>query len=1369
MWAKTQQLLSHRNEGFQGVETKYLGGLWVMFEFKDKNVRDKFLIHEGILSWFSMLNIWNDKFVVAERLIWLEVEGVPFGAWNNDSFKKICSRWGEVLFVDDTDSTNRFSIRLCLKSTHASLIFASIVATFKGVSHVIRVRELCSWTPNFNLDDMINEDEESVGTHNDNNDGDSLEDVEEESVEDLLANENKGEQENREHIQQEDNVDSEKVNESDPFDLASLIAKRTAACNNVKGSTTLKYPPGFTQTEEGELKEDLSDVCKPLEQDGDSEGSNKYDGFSMQSSQTKDSEVPKKYVGISILKQMEDTIKVGTALGFNMEGCQDTLTKIIADMGDERMRLKWGRSGGCWLPTGLDFMFITVYAPQSAAGKIDLWASLSRLIASWDGNVIVMGDFNEVREAGERYGSVFHERQADAFNSFIENLNLIDIPLGGFRYTWSDKWASKMSKLDRFLVNEGVQDAFPHITGIVLEKGVPDHRPILIKEAVVDYGPTPFRFFHSWLDVEGFHKLVVDTWNTYDSMEANGMVSFKKKLQNLKQVIRTWNATKKSFNNQLRKEHQALLSSIDVKVDQGSATTEDINARVSSMKVLSDIDKKEASDLAQKAKIKWAIEGDENTSFFHGVLKKKRRQIAIKGVLKNGGWIEEPGEVKKEFYDHFSNRFASTGGPRPCSGELFFNRLSPDQRDYLESDFSNEEIKRAVWDCGGDRAPGPDGFTFTFFKTFWDTIQPDVVRFVREFFQSGYFPKGCNSSFIALIPKVGDAKFVSEFRPISLIGCQYKIIGKLLANRLSRVIGSCVSVEQSAFIKGRNILDGPLILNECMAWYRKRKKELLVFKVDFEKAFDSLRWDYLDVIMENLGFGSKWRTWIDGCLKNSRASVLVNGSPTVEFEIFRGLRQGDPLSPFLFILAMEGLHASIRKAVDVGIFKGASIGQGNLVLSHLFYAYDAIFVGEWSQSNVYNLICMLRCFYLVSGLKINVNKSKLLGVGVSDADVVDMAEVLGCGVSKLPMMYLGVPVGARLLSVGGRLTLLKSVVGNLPTYYMSLYLMPATVRKKLEAMRNKFFLGGDLGDRKVSWIKWSTCLASKAMGGLGIGSIYALNVALLFKWIWHFRCNPNDLWVKVVKDLHGCDGGIGTCRRLTSQQSTWNAILNSVAKLKDKGVDLLAACNRSIGDGTSTSFWNEIWCGDLPLKASFPRIYALDTDKECMVAHPLLEAIRDVLITDNQDAWKWALNSKGFNVASARIHIDEHTLVGGFTSTRWTRCVPIKVNVFMWRLSLDKLPTLVNLDRKGIDVASLLCLVCCECVENVNHLFFSCGMSRDLWTRLARWCDFNIPEISHLSEWISWLDDCQVTKKARFILEGIGLQCYGRYGNFTTN
>ncbi|GKB47772.1 putative RNA-directed DNA polymerase, eukaryota, reverse transcriptase zinc-binding domain protein [Tanacetum coccineum] len=387
---------------------------------------------------------------------------------------------------------------------------------------------------------------------------------------------------------------------------------------------------------------------------------------------------------------------------------------------------------------------------------------------------------------------------------------MFDVPLGGFRYTWTDKWALKMIKLDRFLAIEGFHDLFPHITCTVLEKGIPDRGPILLKESVVDYGTTPFCFFHSWLDIEGFHYLVVDTWKTYESSESNGMISFKKKLQNLKQVIRAWDSSKKLSDNQLRKEHQTRLSLINAK---------------------------EASNLAQKAKIKWVIEGDENTSFFHGLLNKKQRQITIKGVLNNGVWIEDPGEVKAKFY----NWFCCTSGICPFIGDVPFNQISSKQREFLECDFSNEEIKRVVWDCGDDRAPSLDGFTFKFFKTFWEVIQPDVVRFIREFFQDACFSEECNSSSIALIPKVGNMKFVSEFRPISLIGCQYKIIGKLLANRLSRVIGSCVSVKQSAFIKGRNILDGLLILNECMAWYRKRKKALMVFKVDFEKAYDSLR------------------------------------------------------------------------------------------------------------------------------------------------------------------------------------------------------------------------------------------------------------------------------------------------------------------------------------------------------------------------------------------------------------------------------------------------------------------------------------------------------------------------------------------------
>ncbi|GJW34624.1 putative RNA-directed DNA polymerase, eukaryota, reverse transcriptase zinc-binding domain protein [Tanacetum coccineum] len=256
------------------------------------------------------------------------------------------------------------------------------------------------------------------------------------------------------------------------------------------------------------------------------------------------------------------------------------------------------------------------------------------------------------------------------------------------------------------------------------------------------------------------------------------------------------------------------------------------------------------------------------------------------------------------------------------------NMLSSDQSKLLERKITRDEIKRAVWDCGGDRASGPNKFTFKFFTTFWDLLEEDVNRFVQDFFVSGSFPKGCNSSFIALIPKVSNATLVTDFRPISLTGCQYKIIGKILANKLSMVIRSCVSPVQSTFIKGRNILDDPPILSE----------------LDFEKAFDSLRWDFIDLVMEKLGFGLLWRSWIKGCLSNAHTSILVNGSPTTEFEISRGLRQGDPLSPFLFILAMEGLHAFICKAIDIGIYSGARIGDNNMSLSHLIYADDVIFL-----------------------------------------------------------------------------------------------------------------------------------------------------------------------------------------------------------------------------------------------------------------------------------------------------------------------------------------------------------------------------------------------------------------------------------------
>ncbi|PWA41602.1 hypothetical protein CTI12_AA552630 [Artemisia annua] len=221
-----------QNEGFMDVEIKYLGGLWVLFKFYDRDARDKFLKHEGVMSWFSSLKPWHDDFVVKDRLIWLEVEGVPLLAWNNTTFKQICSRWGEILFIDDSDNSNRLSICVCIKSSHASLVFASIVVMFKGVSYNIRVRELCSWTPKFSLDDVDNEEKGSVGIAS-NDEGDNIDEFEVDSEGDNPAKEIFQEQNNK--VEEQKEVDDTCVNviDNDPFKLASLIEKYYLNPNSV--------------------------------------------------------------------------------------------------------------------------------------------------------------------------------------------------------------------------------------------------------------------------------------------------------------------------------------------------------------------------------------------------------------------------------------------------------------------------------------------------------------------------------------------------------------------------------------------------------------------------------------------------------------------------------------------------------------------------------------------------------------------------------------------------------------------------------------------------------------------------------------------------------------------------------------------------------------------------------------------------------------------------------------------------------------------------------------------------------------------------------------------------------------------------------
>nr|GFB63360.1 RNA-directed DNA polymerase, eukaryota [Tanacetum cinerariifolium] len=235
-----------------------------------------------------------------------------------------------------------------------------------------------------------------------------------------------------------------------------------------------------------------------------------------------------------------------------------------------------------------------------------LWSYLTSLITSWNGESLIMGDFNEVRCIEERWGSVFNVYGANAFNSFISNSGLNDILLEGYSFTWAYPLATKMSKLDRFLMSNGLLSSFPHISAICLDRHLSDHRPILLREVISDFGPTPFHFYHSWLGLPGFDDLVMKSCNSFVLDDSNGVMVY-------------------------------------------------------------------------------------------------------------GDWIDDPDFVKQEFRSHFADKFQDPGSRRGSLNFLFPNRVSNDQILDLESLISKDEICTAVWGCGVDKSPRPDGFTFEFF------------------------------------------------------------------------------------------------------------------------------------------------------------------------------------------------------------------------------------------------------------------------------------------------------------------------------------------------------------------------------------------------------------------------------------------------------------------------------------------------------------------------------------------------------------------------------------------------------------------------------------------------------------------------------
>lgn len=291
-------------------------------------------------------------------------------------------------------------------------------------------------------------------------------------------------------------------------------------------------------------------------------------------------------------------------------------------------------------------------------------------------------------------------------------------------------------------------------------------------------------------------------------------------------------------------------------------------------------------------------------------------------------FIEDPEDIKEAVHSFYTNLYQEDWVSRPYFKRTYGKAIDDNMASELVENFSKLETWNIIKSCDGNTALGPDGFNMISIKKGWSFMKKNIMAFMGEFYRNCRLPKCINSSFITLIRKVDNPTELKEYRPISLIGCMYKILAKVLAARLKCTIPTVIGEVQSAFSGGKNIQDGILIANEEVDYWKKTKKQGVIIKLDSEKAFDNLNWDFSLNMMQLLGFPQKWVSWIKECLSSPCVFVLVNGSPTKQFQMQKGVRQGDPLSPFLFIIATEGLNWIFKNVEVEGLIKGLVMSNG---------------------------------------------------------------------------------------------------------------------------------------------------------------------------------------------------------------------------------------------------------------------------------------------------------------------------------------------------------------------------------------------------------------------------------------------------------
>ncbi|KAL0863670.1 hypothetical protein Bca101_042788 [Brassica carinata] len=788
------------------------------------------------------------------------------------------------------------------------------------------------------------------------------------------------------------------------------------------------------------------------------------------------------------------------------------------------------------------FFASCIYGPAAVLRRMELWEKLSRIGVNRKESWCVFGDFNDILHNGERIGGSWRSDESFApFNHMVKACQLLELQSHGNGYTWSGNRNNSTvhSRLDRCFGNRAWFNKFPNSNQCFLDKRGSDHRPVLIHliEAQESYRGC-FRFDTRFLKVDGVRETVANAWND-DQTRGGRSVSIR-----LKACRRALSNLKRQANMNSRDRLQKTETASEKEQSALSQSTDRIHFL---KRELVRAQRDEETYWWQKSKEKWLQRGDQNSTFFHNSVKARRARRHIDKLVDDDGVAvfseAAKGDVAVKF---FSDLFRSSNPPLFTS---WFHDLQPRVTAQMNADLTKSvsagEVKEALFSIHPSKAPGPDGMSALFFQKFWHVVEAQVVREIQRFFEMGILPKEWNYTHLCLIPKIPDPESISDLRPISLCSVIYKIIAKIMAKRLVPVLQMIVSPTQSAFVSDRLMTDNITIAHEMihsLGRSQDNNSEKMVVKTDMSKAYDRVEWGYLRSLMCALGFDQKWINWVMKCVSSVTFSVLINDQPHGVIIPQRGLRQGDPMSPGLFVLCSEGLTHLLSKAERDETILGIKFGVNGPSVNQLLFADDCLFACQANEEQSDRLIRTIKRYEAVTGQMLNPSKSSIIfGKGVQEGEKNRVKHLLGIETEGGMEKYLGLPAimkgskvklfsylkerinkktsgwHAKNLSQGGKEVLLKAVASALPVLPMSVYQIPKTVISGLSSEMARFWWDGMEFKRKIHWLSWEKLCLSKEDGGMGFKELECFNQALLAKQAWRLIHMEECLMAKVLK------------------------------------------------------------------------------------------------------------------------------------------------------------------------------------------------------------------------------------------------------------